>query len=369
MLRKNFVLGAIASFLSFAATVLGDNVHALTPDTFDGVLGSKPALVEFYAPWCGHCKNLAPVYDQLGDAFSTKKDQVIIAKVDADEHKALGGRYGVQGFPTIKWFPNGVASAPEDYSGGRDLESLTEFVTKKSGVRSSHKKVISAVEVLTDSNFEEKVKKSGKHYLVEFYAPWCGHCKNLAPTYEKVAADFLKEKDITIAKVDATTETRVAEEYGVTGYPTIKYFSKDGTVSEYEGGRQEDDFLNFINNKVGTQRAAGGLLRSEVGRNVKLDEIAVKFTKATDPEERRILSEQGANLAAHLMDSDKNARHYGRIFQKALDTPDFALNESARLSKLIKSGTVSSNQLDDLVIRQNILTSFHATPAAAKEEL
>lgn len=53
--------------------------------------------------------------------------------MDADEHKGLGGRYEVRGFPTIKWFPNGVSSPPEDYSGGRDLESLSEFVTKKSG--------------------------------------------------------------------------------------------------------------------------------------------------------------------------------------------------------------------------------------------
>jgi len=140
-------------------------------------------------------------------------------------------------------------------------------------------------------------------------------------------------------------------------------------VSDYEGGRSEDDFVAYINKKVGTQRAAGGLLHNAVGRNAQLDEIAVKFTKATDPKERRLLSEEGATLAANLMDSDNNARHYGRIFEKALDSPEFAANESARLAKLIKSGTVSSKQLDDLVVRQNILTAFYTVPPAAKEEL
>lgn len=73
------------------------------------------------------------IYEELGDAFSHKKDEVLIVKVDADEHSTLGSRYGIEGFPTLKWFPNGINSDPEDYSGGRDLDSLASFVTKKSG--------------------------------------------------------------------------------------------------------------------------------------------------------------------------------------------------------------------------------------------
>lgn len=169
--------------------------------------------------------------------------------------------------------------------------------------------------------------------------------------------------------MDATVEESLAEEYGVTGYPTIKYFSKDGSVTEYEGGRAEEDFVTYINHKVGTQRAVGGQLKDEVGRIEKLDMIAAKFIKATDPRERQVLSEEGATLSANLIDYDYNARHYGRVFEKGLGTPDFAATESARLAKLISSGTVSSKELDDLVIRQNILTAFSVTPPTAKEEL
>lgn len=103
----------------------------------------------------------------------------MIAKVDADAHRELGSRFGIKGFPTLKWFPKGVDGDPEDYSGGRDLESLAAFVSKKSGVKSTIVKAISAVTVLTDSTFDAEVLKSGKNVLVEFYAPWCGHCKSL----------------------------------------------------------------------------------------------------------------------------------------------------------------------------------------------
>lgn len=179
------------------------NVVVLTGSNFHKVIdGSKPALVEFYAPWCGHCKRLAPTYEELGEAFAQSRDEVIIAKVDADAHRDLGGEFGIQGFPTIKWFPKGVTTADgvEDYRGGRDLDSLTKFVREKSGkyccvrlkkgkftltinmqsgVRPHIKAHKSEVVVLTSENFDSIVKDASKNVLVEFYAPWCGHCKNL----------------------------------------------------------------------------------------------------------------------------------------------------------------------------------------------
>ena len=147
----------------------------LIPSNFDDIVlrSGKPALVEFFAPWCGHCKKLAPVYEELATNFEAAKDKVTIAKVDADEEKELGRRFGVQGFPTIKWF-DGKSETPEDYTGGRDIESLSDFIQGKVGTKGKGKKAVSsAVEMLTDSTFKTQIG-SDKDVLVAFTAPWCG---------------------------------------------------------------------------------------------------------------------------------------------------------------------------------------------------
>ncbi|KAG0327329.1 hypothetical protein BG004_002787 [Podila humilis] len=358
MFGNKIIIGAIATILSLAALVAADNVIALTPKTFDKEIGSTPALVEFYAPWCGHCKNLAPVYEELGGAFAGKKDKVLIAKVDADAHRELGSRFNVKGFPTLKWFPKGIQGEPEDYSGGRDLESLASFVAEKSGVKSSIAKVISAVSVLTDANFDAEVLHSGKNVLVEFYAPWCGHCKNLVPIYETVAQDFVNDKNVVIAKVDATVEKEVADRYNIQGFPTIKFFAADGTVHDYDSGRTEQDFVEYINKKAGTARQVGGTLHAMAGRIPELDTIAGQFAKATSAEDKKEISEEGVALAEKLSTTKDSAKYYARFFQKAVTIPNYIANESARIAKVIKSQNVNKLRLDEFSIRQNILAAF-----------
>lgn len=84
-------------------------------------------LIEFYAPWCGHCKQLAPEWTK---AAKDLKGVVNVAAVDMDEHQSLGAPYGITGFPTIKFF-GFDKKKPEAYESGRDAVSITKFALKK----------------------------------------------------------------------------------------------------------------------------------------------------------------------------------------------------------------------------------------------
>jgi protein disulfide-isomerase A6 len=243
-----------------------DDVVALTEADFEKEVGQdRGALVEFYAPWCGHCKKLAPEYEKLGASFKKAKS-VLIAKVDCDEHKSICSKYGVSGYPTIQWFPKGSLE-PKKYEGQRSVEALAEFVNSEAGTNVKIAAVPSSVVVLTPETFDSIVLDETKDVLVEFYAPWCGHCKHLAPVYEKLASVFKQDEGVVIANLDADKHTDLAEKYGVSGFPTLKFFPKGNKAGEdYDGGRDLDDFVKFINEKCGTSRDSKGQLTSEVGK-------------------------------------------------------------------------------------------------------
>lgn len=92
----------------------------------------------------------------------------------------------------------------------------------------------SDVVVLNGGNFSEFIEKN-RYVLVEFYAPWCGHCQALAPEYAAAATELKGEK-VVLAKVEATEESELAEKYEVQGFPTI-YFFVDGVHKVYAGQR------------------------------------------------------------------------------------------------------------------------------------
>ncbi|XP_027896345.1 protein disulfide-isomerase A6 isoform X1 [Xiphophorus couchianus] len=254
MLGCSLVLSVQAMYSS------SDDVVELTPSNFNREVIQSDSLwlVEFYAPWCGHCQSLAPEWKKAATAL---KGIVKVGAVDADQHKSLGGQYGVRGFPTIKVF-GANKNKPEEYQGGRSSQAIVdgamnalrtlvkERLSGKSGGSSYNKQQSSGgskkdVVELTDDNFDETVLNSDDVWLVEFFAPWCGHCKNLEPEWA-AAATAVKEQTkgkVRLGAVDATVHQVVSSRYGVRGFPSIKIFRKGEEPEDYQGGRTRGDII------------------------------------------------------------------------------------------------------------------------------
>ena len=102
--------------------------------------------------------------------------------------------------------------------------------------------------LLDSANFQAALQKFDP-LLVEFHAPWCGHCKALAPEWTKAAASLKAlNSSFTLAKVDVTIAVETAATHKINSYPTIKMF-RGGKESDYTGGRTEVDIVSWVNKK------------------------------------------------------------------------------------------------------------------------
>lgn len=242
------------------------NVFVLTIANFDALTAEGVWMVEFYAPWCGHCRNLKPTWAEF--AMKAREANVNVGKVDTTVEKDLAKRFGIRSLPTIKLIRDGRLY---DYNSHRTVDSFLSFavtdyakveardipptaestpattaapkepdqavVQEQEEAAQEHEK---EVVTLTSEDFD-KYTQSGD-WFVEFYAPWCGHCKRLAPIWE----EFAKKADspLNVAKVDCTVHSAVCNRLGIRGYPTIKLFQA-GQPKDYSGPRTLEAFREF----------------------------------------------------------------------------------------------------------------------------
>eukprot|EP00817_Percolomonadidae_sp_ATCC50343_P002716 CAMPEP_0117420892 /NCGR_PEP_ID=MMETSP0758-20121206/2129_1 /TAXON_ID=63605 /ORGANISM="Percolomonas cosmopolitus, Strain AE-1 (ATCC 50343)" /LENGTH=446 /DNA_ID=CAMNT_0005202761 /DNA_START=172 /DNA_END=1513 /DNA_ORIENTATION=- len=150
--------GSIAPYLRSAPVpenpVGEDGVTVVVGKTFDDIVmdPTKDVLVEFYAPWCGHCKKLAPIYSKVATYFESI-DNLVIAKVDATENDITA--VNVQGFPTLFFFPSSNKAAPITFSGDRNAKGLKTFIAKHA--QASKQNIISLVKA---KKAEKKAKQA-----------------------------------------------------------------------------------------------------------------------------------------------------------------------------------------------------------------
>jgi protein disulfide-isomerase A6 len=128
-------------------------------------------------------------------------------------------------------------------------------------VQALYSKGTKVVQVSDEKTFKKEVQQHGGIVIVEFYAPWCGHCKTLAPEFDKAAK--MLDGTVKLVAVDATVETAasIAQKYGVQGYPTLKVFGADKkTPTDFNGQRTADAIVSEsmkLANKLVKDRKAG----------------------------------------------------------------------------------------------------------------
>ncbi|VDQ04498.1 unnamed protein product [Trichobilharzia regenti] len=345
----------LACFLIFTSAEVTeeDGVLVLNKNNFDEVIkGNQFILVEFYAPWCGHCKALAPEYKEAAKKLKDIGSPIKLAKVDATVEGELASKYEktkpsvdyidyliyhclqfdddrvdftgdsfdnlnhfvrVEMVPLVSEFSQKTAglvfsspvqkhivvilSKASDYS--KYIDDLTKVSRQFKGKVSAHMMIVDVdvednlrvleffgltkseaptyrivelgdevtkykpesnefsassmsefvqqfldgkvkpflmseeipteqtgpVRVLVGKNYNSVVTDKSKAVFVKLYAPWCGHCKALAPTWEELAEAFKNSDDIIIAKMDSTVNE--VEDLKITSFPTLKYYPKN----------------------------------------------------------------------------------------------------------------------------------------------
>ena len=225
---------AIAAVLLVSYTVLAevdedgkeDGVWVLNKDNFEQTIASNDyVLVEFYAPWCGHCKKLAPEYAKAAQQLAEKKSPILLANVDATKENELASKYGVKGYPTLKFFKNGN---PVDYTGGRTTDTIIAWVEKKSGPPAvslanpeASKKFIEDNKVAVIGFFKNKESDEAKAFLS--------------------AADTMED-----AKFGITSEDEVFKAHEVEGDKIVLFKQFDEGREDFDGKYDVAEISTFV---------------------------------------------------------------------------------------------------------------------------
>lgn len=201
------------------------NVITLTDKNFDEEIKKYDALlIEIYAPWCGHCKELAPEYSRAAEILKNENSKIHLAKIDGTENQELSKRFEVEGFPTLKLYKNGEYS---EFNGGRTAEEIVMWMKKKTGPVVTSLKTLEELEQIANEN-EAVVVFFGCEYQPEF------------ATYKKVAEQTEQLFFVNIAISEAITK------YEVQNGDIVLLTKFDEKKYVYSGNKEEKDIKEFI---------------------------------------------------------------------------------------------------------------------------
>ncbi|KAM3915907.1 dnaJ homolog subfamily C member 10 [Leptodactylus fuscus] len=235
--------------LEFIEDLRNPSVVALTPTTFKELVKERSRdeiwMVDFYAPWCGPCQALMPEWKRMARHLS---GLINVGSVDCQKYSSLCSQQYVQAYPEIRLYPANRDNPHyyRTYDGWqRDSYSLKNW-----GLSYLPKIAIE----LTPESFNEEVLKGKDHWVLDFYAPWCGPCRTFAPEFEFVAR-LLKGK-VKAGKVDCQAYGNICQSAGIRAYPSVKLYpylgsKKKHTESEHLDSRDAKELVKMVTGRLG----------------------------------------------------------------------------------------------------------------------
>lgn len=258
-------------FVLQAAAAPAAGSQVLTPQDFKQSIADGVWFIEHFSPYCRHCRNFEPTWNRVVDNFEKEKPHlgIHLAQVNCALNGDLCTENGVTGYPQMNLYRNGLFV--ETFTKDRDFDILVDFLLARAEHTANSLSSSTAVEqeemvaeiVPVDDNSVVHVSQAESNPLgevisltsetfdnfvsqaptfVKFFAPWCGHCKKLAPTWTQVARRM--QHKLNIAEVNCDEFKSLCSKQGVTGYPMLFYYSH-GAKTEYSGSRKYEPLVAF----------------------------------------------------------------------------------------------------------------------------
>ncbi|KAM0329490.1 hypothetical protein ACHAQA_004799 [Verticillium albo-atrum] len=230
-------IAALASMPTAMAGLYPKNSPVVQVDgkSYDRLIAQSnyTSIVEFYAPWCGHCKNLQPAYEKAAKSLDGLA-KVAAVDCDDDANKPLCSQFGIQGFPTLKIVRPGKKSgkpAVEDYNGPRTATGIVDALVDK---------INNHVKKVTDKDLDTFVASdTDKPKAILFTEKG-----TTTPLLRSIAIDFLDV--ITVAQV-RNNQKAVVEKYGIEKFPTLLLLPADGGEPVvYDGALKKAAMVEFL---------------------------------------------------------------------------------------------------------------------------
>ena len=244
-------------------------VPELTLANFKTTTAKGQWFVKHYSPSCPHCVALAPFWEAAGEKYASlaESNDFHLASVDCMMQGDLCHANGIKHYPMLFLYQDGVQVDEWVNTGSADpLIPLSEFIeahvntTKPAATTIATARPATPLKLsdfkqpavpinpsgtsinLTPETFTKQVTGTKDPWFIKFYAPWCGHCKAMAPAWTELASEF-KDK-LNIGEVNCEAERRLCADVKIKGYPTILFFTGEKHI-DYSGLRGVGDLVAF----------------------------------------------------------------------------------------------------------------------------